>query len=187
MRGRRCSRTALGSMLMTGDYKFDQTPVDGRPADVSRLAEIGSKGSSCLFGDSTNADRPGVASVGVERRPGAAASSSARCEGRIIVTSVRVQHPPRPAGDRRRCARSTARSRWSAARCARTSTSPRNLRVARGADGHLHPAARRSRTSPTTRSCVDLDRQPGRSRSRRCAGWATQRPPRRASFTPATR
>jgi len=33
--------TELGSMLMTGDYKFDQTPVDGRPADISRLAEIG--------------------------------------------------------------------------------------------------------------------------------------------------
>src|SRR6188508_528524 len=31
--------TELGSVLMTGDYKFDQTPVDGRPADISRLAE----------------------------------------------------------------------------------------------------------------------------------------------------
>ena len=36
--------TELGSMLMTGDYKFDQTPVDGRPADISRLAEIGRDG-----------------------------------------------------------------------------------------------------------------------------------------------
>src|ERR1700753_2226170 len=33
-------KTEVGSMLMTGDYKFDQTPVDGRPAAISRLAEI---------------------------------------------------------------------------------------------------------------------------------------------------
>src|ERR671920_37579 len=33
--------TELGTMLMTGDYKFDQTPGDGVPADVSRLAELG--------------------------------------------------------------------------------------------------------------------------------------------------
>ena len=54
-------RTELGALLITGDYKFDQTPVDGRPADVSRLAELGREGVLCLFGDSTNADRPGVA------------------------------------------------------------------------------------------------------------------------------
>ena len=33
--------TELGTVLVTGDYKFDQTPVDGEPADVSRLAELG--------------------------------------------------------------------------------------------------------------------------------------------------
>src|SRR5918996_657952 len=33
--------TDLGRVLVTGDYKFDQTPVDGKPADVSRLAELG--------------------------------------------------------------------------------------------------------------------------------------------------
>jgi ribonuclease J len=54
-------RTELGSVLLTGDYKFDQTPVDGRPADVSRLAELGREGLLLLCGDSTNADRPGVA------------------------------------------------------------------------------------------------------------------------------
>ena len=39
--------TEVGSVLMTGDYKFDQTPVDGRPADMSRLAEIGREGCCC--------------------------------------------------------------------------------------------------------------------------------------------
>jgi ribonuclease J len=78
--------TELGSMLMTGDYKFDQTPVDGRPADVSRLAEIGRDGLLLLCGDSTNADRPGVAPSEASVGPGLLDQFS-RCEGRIIVTS----------------------------------------------------------------------------------------------------
>src|SRR3954469_17983641 len=49
----------LGTTLITGDYKFDQTPVDGQPADVSRLAELGREGVLLLCGDSTNVDRPG--------------------------------------------------------------------------------------------------------------------------------
>ncbi len=51
--------TELGKVVVTGDYKFDQTPVDGPPADVSRLAELGRDGVLLLCGDSTNADRPG--------------------------------------------------------------------------------------------------------------------------------
>ncbi len=78
--------TELGSMLMTGDYKFDQTPVDGRPADISRLAEIGSKGLLLLAGDSTNADRPGVAPSESSVGP-ALLQQFGLCEGRIIVTS----------------------------------------------------------------------------------------------------
>ncbi len=78
--------TELGSMLMTGDYKFDQTPVDKRPADVSRLAEIGRDGLLLLAGDSTNADRPGVAPSEASVGPGLLRQFS-QCEGRIIVTS----------------------------------------------------------------------------------------------------
>jgi ribonuclease J len=78
--------TELGSMLMTGDYKFDQTPVDGRPADISRLAEIGRDGLMLLCGDSTNADRPGVAPSESSVGPGLLRTFSL-CEGRIIVTS----------------------------------------------------------------------------------------------------
>jgi ribonuclease J len=78
--------TELGSVLMTGDYKFDQTPVDGRPADISRLAEIGRDGLLLLCGDSTNADRAGVAPSESSVGP-ALLETFAGCEGRIVVTS----------------------------------------------------------------------------------------------------
>jgi ribonuclease J len=78
--------TELGSMLMTGDYKFDQTPVDGRPADVPRLAQIGRDGLLLLCGDSTNADRPGVAPSESSVGP-ALLQEFSRCRGRIVVTS----------------------------------------------------------------------------------------------------
>jgi ribonuclease J len=79
-------KTEAGSVLMTGDYKFDQTPVDGRPADVSRLAELGKEGLLLLCGDSTNADRPGVAPSESSVGPALVLQFS-RCKGRIIVTS----------------------------------------------------------------------------------------------------
>jgi ribonuclease J len=75
-----------GTVLITGDYKFDQTPVDGHPADVSRLAELGRDGVLCLCGDSTNADRPGVAPSESSVGP-ALLEVFSRCKGRIIVTS----------------------------------------------------------------------------------------------------
>ena len=77
--------TELGTILITGDYKFDQTPVDGRPADISRLAAMGAEGVLALCGDSTNADRPGVAPSESSVGP-ALLELFSRCEGRIIVT-----------------------------------------------------------------------------------------------------
>ncbi|HXV52895.1 MAG TPA: ribonuclease J [Solirubrobacterales bacterium] len=77
--------TDLGAILITGDYRFDQTPVDGRPADIARLAELGSEGVLCLCGDSTNADRPGVVPSEATVGP-ALLEQFSRCEGRIIVT-----------------------------------------------------------------------------------------------------
>ena len=78
-------RTDLGTVVLTGDYKFDQTPVDGVPADVSRLAELGREGVLCLCGDSTNADRLGVAPSESSVGP-ALLELFGRCSGRIIVT-----------------------------------------------------------------------------------------------------
>jgi ribonuclease J len=79
-------RTELGPVLITGDYKFDQTPVDGNPADISRLAALGAEGLLCLCGDSTNADRPGIAPSESSVGP-ALLDLFSRCRGRIIVTS----------------------------------------------------------------------------------------------------
>ncbi|HEY5189859.1 MAG TPA: ribonuclease J [Solirubrobacteraceae bacterium] len=79
-------RTELGTVLLTGDYKFDQTPVDGPPADIARLAELGSEGVLLLCGDSTNVDRPGFSPS--ERQVGPHLEEVfGRAEGRIIVTS----------------------------------------------------------------------------------------------------
>jgi ribonuclease J len=78
--------TELGTVLLTGDYKFDQTPVDGPPADVSRLAELGREGVLLLCGDSTNADRPGFSPS--EREVGPHLEEVfGRADGRIVVTS----------------------------------------------------------------------------------------------------
>jgi ribonuclease J len=78
--------TELGTVLVTGDYKFDQTPVDGSAADVSRLAELGRDGVLLLCGDSTNADRPGFSPS--ERDVGPHLEEVfGRAAGRIVVTS----------------------------------------------------------------------------------------------------
>jgi ribonuclease J len=76
----------LGTALVTGDYKFDQTPVDGAPADMARLAELGRDGLLLLCGDSTNADRAGWAPSEAVVGP-KLDELFARTRGRIVVTS----------------------------------------------------------------------------------------------------
>src|ERR1700709_987829 len=79
-------RCDLGTVLITGDYKFDQTPVDGKPADVSRFAELGREGVLLLCGDSPDVDREGFSRSESVVGPHLE-EVFARCEGRIVVTS----------------------------------------------------------------------------------------------------
>lgn len=51
--------TPVGTLIHTGDFKIDQTPLDGQHFDFHRFAELGTGGVLALFGDSTNIDRRG--------------------------------------------------------------------------------------------------------------------------------
>jgi len=78
--------TPVGILVHTGDYKFDQTPVDGQPPDYARLAQLGQEGVLALFGDSTRADTPGYTPS--ERVIDAAFDRVfSAAKGRIIVAS----------------------------------------------------------------------------------------------------
>ena len=51
--------TPIGTIVHTGDYKFDHTPIDGHPADFGTLARIGNQGVLVMMGDSTRVESPG--------------------------------------------------------------------------------------------------------------------------------
>ena len=79
-------RTPLGTLIHTGDFKVDHTPIDGRVCDLARLGELGSEGVLLLFSDSTNVERPGttpserIVGVGLER-------VFARASGKVLVAT----------------------------------------------------------------------------------------------------
>ena len=85
-------RTPVGTIFHTGDFKFDQTPIDGEPADFGAIARIGEEGVICMLSDSTNAERPGHTLS--ERLVGEAFSNIfSRATGRIIVASFASNVP----------------------------------------------------------------------------------------------
>jgi ribonuclease J len=85
-------RTPVGTIFHTGDFKFDQTPIDGKPADFAAIARIGDEGVLCMLSDSTNAERPGHTQS--ERIVGEAFSTVfSQAKGRIIVASFASNVP----------------------------------------------------------------------------------------------
>ncbi|MGH2453390.1 MAG: ribonuclease J [bacterium] len=79
-------RASGGTVVVSGDFKFDQTPVDGRPTDVARLAEVGEAGVTALLLDSTNSERSGYTPSERVAGEGLARQVAGR-RGRVIVTT----------------------------------------------------------------------------------------------------
>jgi ribonuclease J len=76
--------TPVGTIVHSGDFKFDYTPVDGQATDLRRLASFGQRGVLVLFSDSTNAEAPGFTPS--ERVVGEAFDDVFRqAPGRIII------------------------------------------------------------------------------------------------------
>ena len=79
-------RTPHGIVVHTGDFKLDQTPVDGRPTDLAHFARLGDEGVDLLLADSTNADVPGH--VPTERVVGQSLREEMqRATGLVVVAS----------------------------------------------------------------------------------------------------
>ncbi len=79
-------RTPVGVIVHSGDFKLDYTPVDGKPTDLSRLAQLGGQGVLLLLSDSTYAELPGYTPS--ERVVGEALDRiMAEAPGRVIVTT----------------------------------------------------------------------------------------------------
>ena len=79
-------RTPVGIVVHTGDFKLDQTPLDGRLPDIGRLAELGAEGVALLFSDSTNVEHAGITPS--ERSVGAELEVIFRqATGRVLVTT----------------------------------------------------------------------------------------------------
>ncbi len=77
-------RTPVGVIVHSGDFKIDNTPVDGKRLDIARLGDYGEEGVLALFSDSTNVERPGYTvsekEVGVTLR-----NVLREKQGRVIV------------------------------------------------------------------------------------------------------
>lgn len=78
--------TPIGTVIHTGDFKIDLTPMDGEPININRFAYYGTRGVLALLSDSTNAERPGFTQS--EREIGKTFESCfSNAKGRVIVAT----------------------------------------------------------------------------------------------------
>jgi ribonuclease J len=156
--------TPHGTVLHSGDFKLDQTPIDGNPTDLAHLAALGDDGVALVLADSTNADRPGH--VPSEARVGESLREVfARASGRIIVTTFashihRCNKPSTPPW------RPGARSASSAGRWCATCRSP----ASSGSSPTTTPTSSPSPSSSSSRPSGERWCAPGPrgSPTRRC-------------------
>ena len=176
--------TDLGPILLTGDYKFDQTPVDGRPGRLRPARRARRRGPALPLRGLDQRRPPRRRHLGVERRAGPAGDVLALPTGRIIVTCFasnvhRVQQVVDAAdalGRKVALVGSSMRKNFNIAS---------NLGIANAPDGLLIQP-REIEDYPGRGGGRDLDRQPGRA-ALGAAADGPRRAPRRRSSTPATR
>lgn len=79
-------RSPVGTIVHTGDFKFDFTPADGKPADFAKMARLGTQNVIALFSDSTNATKPGYTIS--EKQVGITLSEIIKnISGRVIIAT----------------------------------------------------------------------------------------------------
>lgn len=77
--------TPIGTVIHTGDFKIDVTPIQGSMMDIARLGQLGNDGVLALLSDSTNVEKPGYSAS--ERKVGASFNKLFMgCDKRIIIT-----------------------------------------------------------------------------------------------------
>lgn len=79
-------KTKAGAIIHTGDFKIDQTPIDGYPTDLGRLAHYGEEGVLCLLSDSTNSYKEGYTKSESSVGP-TFDQIFARTKGRVIMST----------------------------------------------------------------------------------------------------
>ncbi|ECP7610064.1 ribonuclease J [Campylobacter jejuni] len=79
-------KTKAGTIIHTGDFKIDQTPIDGYPTDLGRLAHYGEEGILCLLSDSTNSYKEGYTKSESSVGP-TFDQIFARTKGRVIMST----------------------------------------------------------------------------------------------------
>lgn len=78
--------TPAGLLVVTGDFKFDQTPVDGRPTDFAKLADLGRRRPLALISDCVNVEKPGITPSERTLEP-TFERLFAEAQGRIIIAT----------------------------------------------------------------------------------------------------